>query len=392
MPPVTVAKWRPVAVAIATGAGCVLWCLTLKTVDAGGHAIPWYLTLFGLSGLCLRLLRARNWQPNDAVHHTGFRNREPLNILEALSISFLVAAVVVYSFACLSIFLPKKPLVSRRQVVDIELTSLTDKVDNEELLPGETEAEPVRKHVGDLVTMQGTLQPQPAAASSTAREESQKKAEPSKVFKKPQEQPKTPAPPTVSSSPLVPPIVTPLGVQPPVKPQPMSMPANWSTQVVKNFTPRRTSAPKDKNGPMFEEMQPPELVEMVDNEGSTESTKNTQVGGRSSGGTGAKSELNTYLKELHKKIKTAWAPPRGQSRKAEILFRIKKPGRLVSIKVVRSSGDNDTDEAAMHAVTAAVKAQPDLPAAYDAPWLDVMYNFNYTADGLQELTPKTDSD
>lgn len=382
-------RWRPVAVAFTTALSCVFWCLTLSKLDAGNHAFPWYATLVAISILCLgALLRGSRFGADDAVHVTGFRNREPLKLLEALAISYLVASLILYLFAMLSIYMPKKQPIVSRHVVDIEFTSLTDRKDNEALLPGEQQTEEIRKRTGDLVTVQGTFTPRPAApvTPTSTREQPKPLPEKKREFVRSQEPVRKPVPPpTVASTPVAPPIRTPLGIQKPVNPQPLAMPSNWATQVVQKFPPRKVSQKREEDTPMFEEVQPPELVEMVDNDGSTESTKISQGGGRSTGGTGAQSELNTYLKELHKKIKTAWVPPRGQSRRAEILFRIKKPGRLSSIKLVKSSGDNETDEAAMQAVTAAVKGQPDLPPSFQSQWLDVIYTFNYTADELQEV-------
>lgn len=385
-------RWRPVLSAGLAAVGCVFFCLTLSKMNAGLQALPWYVTLGALAVLALGSVRRSGgfFNCTDAVHVTGFRNREPLNILESLAASYLVAALILYSFACLSLWLPKKPVLTKH-VVDIEFTSLTDRVDNQEVLPGEIQPEEVRKRTGDLVTAQGSLQPNATPQAAAERQEPEKKIlEKHKTYSKPETAPKPLAPPAVSSTPVIPPVATPLGFQPPAKSQPLSMPSSWSTQVVKNLPPQPRTAVKD--GPMFEEVQPPELVEMVDNEGSVDATKITQMGGRSSGGTGAKSDLNTYLKELHKKIKTAWAPPRGQSRRAEILFRIAKPGRLTSLRLVKSSGDGETDEAAMHAVAEAVKGQPDLPPAYAMPYLDVLYTFNYTADELQEVGKPSNGD
>lgn len=383
--PADIAGWRPLMTATACGLGLTLFCLTLSRVDAGGHALPWYITMALLSLLCWRYAQSRYWQSNDAIHVTGFRNREPLNILEALAFSYLCAAAILYACACLSLMVPKKPPVLSRHIVDIEFSSLTDRVDNEEILPGEKEIEDLRKRTGDLVTVQGTLQPQPAKQPVSTRQEETRVVEKQADFRRPQESRTDVAPPAVPVTPVITTLQTPQGVQPPAKQQPLSMPATWATQVVKNLPQKTHHTPRDSNAPMFEEVQPPELVEMVDNDGTTESTKLNQTGGRSSGGTGAKSDLNTYLKELHKKIKTAWTPPKGQSRRAEILFRIGKPGKLVSIKLVKTSGDNETDEAAMQAVTAAVKAQGNLPPSYEALWLDIMYTFNYTAEELHEL-------
>jgi TonB family protein len=134
----------------------------------------------------------------------------------------------------------------------------------------------------------------------------------------------------------------------------------------------------------MEEVQPPELVEIVNNEGD-QSFNLWQPGGNSTSGSGAHSELTNYLKELNRKIRRAWSPPRGQSRRAEILFRIKRSGTLALLRVLRSSGDPQADEAALQAITAS-SPFGGLPADYKLSYIDVAYKFNYTVDQLSEVT------
>src|SRR5262249_60732732 len=57
----------------------------------------------------------------------------------------------------------------------------------------------------------------------------------------------------------------------------------------------------------MEEVAPPELVELVDNEGDS-GVDVWQAGGRSTGGKGGHSELTLYLKEPNPRIKTAQSP------------------------------------------------------------------------------------
>jgi outer membrane biosynthesis protein TonB len=136
--------------------------------------------------------------------------------------------------------------------------------------------------------------------------------------------------------------------------------------------------------PLFEEMvQQPELVELIENDGAHTNTNVFQNGGRSEGGTGAANDLNNYIKDLHKRIKNCWSPPRGQSRHAKLLFRIQKNGQLSFVKLLISSGDAETDTAAINSVRTATSQHP-LPADYGFPYLDVQYVFNYAADELKE--------
>ena len=109
-----------------------------------------------------------------------------------------------------------------------------------------------------------------------------------------------------------------------------------------------------------------------------------QAGGHSKGGTGSPSTLATYLKDLHRRIKRAWVPPVGETRTAQILFRIKRGGNLTSIKLERSSGNTDSDEAAMAAI-ASCSPFKSLPDDYPGEYLDLEYTFNYTVDRLSEM-------
>jgi TonB family protein len=135
--------------------------------------------------------------------------------------------------------------------------------------------------------------------------------------------------------------------------------------------------------PVLEEVAPPEMMEITENQGDN-GNDTYQPGGRSSGGTGKKTQLIGYLKELHRRIKHAWTPPAGEERSAEILFRIRKNGTLASIKLVASSGDSDADASAMRAI-AACSPFKSLPTDYPAAYLDLQYTFNYKVDELSEV-------
>ncbi|MCC7528326.1 MAG: TonB C-terminal domain-containing protein, partial [Candidatus Melainabacteria bacterium] len=123
--------------------------------------------------------------------------------------------------------------------------------------------------------------------------------------------------------------------------------------------------------------------EVVDNEGDA-GIEIFQAGGRSAGGKGAPSSLQDYLKLLHKRIKRAWSPPNGDPRVAQILFRITKAGKLKQIRLVRSSGNSDCDEAAMNAICACAPFK-GLPPDFPSDCLDIKYTFNYKVDSLSEV-------
>lgn len=136
--------------------------------------------------------------------------------------------------------------------------------------------------------------------------------------------------------------------------------------------------------PFLEEVPPPELMEVMDNDDDKNAATGV-AGERSKGGAGTASPLSTYLKEVQKRIRHAWAPPPDKTRTAQILFRIKRTGKLVSVKLIASSGDSDADASAMHAITACSPFKA-LPGGFSSDYLDLLYTFNYRADALSEVS------
>ncbi len=133
----------------------------------------------------------------------------------------------------------------------------------------------------------------------------------------------------------------------------------------------------------MEEVKPPEMVEVTENDGDT-SYNHWQDGGRSNNGTGISSSLVEYLKELHKRLKHAWSPPPGTVHHIKVVFRLDANGALVSTQLIQSSGSKAADDSALAAIK---KATPcgELPDDYPHQFLDLAYTFNYTADELTEV-------
>jgi TonB family protein len=133
----------------------------------------------------------------------------------------------------------------------------------------------------------------------------------------------------------------------------------------------------------MEEVKPPELVEVTENEGDN-SSNSWQDGGSSNQGTGISSSLTEYLKDLHRKLKHAWSPPPGTVHHIKVIFRLDTNGSLVSTKLIQSSGNSVADDSAVAAIK---KAAPfgELPGDYPHEFLDLAYTFNYTTDELSEI-------
>jgi len=375
--------------ALAVFAGCIFWFLTLAILHATTEGLPWYVTSASISIVCALVVA----QPRASrFYFRKDKALEPLSLMETWAIAYLGAAVALYAWVFLHSLMPPSKEPKLVQFVDIQLVSPTDFRDQKSPLPGSQEQDQLRKRQSDRITAQGALLAKQVAAVSRKRDQSKVEAS---ANEKPVPQDVQPKPAQkTSSAPALTPLVSPSAERPLapkqekvsdrlfVKPMPRLVP-------VQSGTPTKSplgGSPVQQ--PLFEEVQPPEMVEMIENDGAIEAAASFQSGGSSAGGKGAANALAVYIKELHRRIKQGWAPPRGQSRQAGILFRIKKDGRLSFLKLTTTSGDSDTDEAAIKAVMSAVKTHA-LPPGYTLPYLDVQYTFNYTADEIKEVNGNT---
>ena len=88
-------------------------------------------------------------------------------------------------------------------------------------------------------------------------------------------------------------------------------------------------------------------------------------------------DFGPYMRELQRRIKQNWHPPKGQeSRRVVLLFKIAKDGSLLSCKVDKTSGIPNVDQAAIDAVklTSPFKS---LPANYKGSSVDIQFSFDY---------------
>lgn len=372
----------PVVIIIASGA----WCCAFACTGVGREGLPWYVTIATIA--CGAAVGA-NISTRVPAYLVG--DRAPVETRETFAASYLMAAI----FICVVSFvhthlLPPQP-TKQVQIVDIELTSFEDAADRKSPLPGTVVQEEQKRTRSDQITSQGSLEShepprkdqheQAMARPAEAAPLSRQKANPEKGAGKARQpvendhqsraedetinqhreavQPDNQALAAVSRQ---------TQSSPPAQVRPASRPSQLQT------------------GEAFmEEVAPPELVEVVENEGVATNTSTFVAGGASSGGKGAGNDLYRYLKDLHRRIKSNWQPPRGQDRRAEILFRIRKSGQLAFVKVVRTSGDSETDAASLTAVANACRNMP-LPQGYKHDYLDVQYTFNYRVDELTEVT------
>ncbi|HEY9870600.1 MAG TPA: TonB family protein [Candidatus Obscuribacterales bacterium] len=360
----------------AIAASSLVWIGGLLMQAPGSGVLPWCITLAASGAIALAATGRSRSVPLALVRAGETR---PLTFVESYALTYIALSFVL----CLGIIahlLSPAPRIIKPQIVDIELTSLADFRKQDSLLPSTEERTTLRKRTSpDQAAVQGSLAAPPASAR-TARDRRPDSRSPRHATKAAilarHSQIETREARAASPD-------APSQLAAPVRRQEefnVLVPPPAVSRRTALDVPSRTEA---ADAPFMEEVAPPELVELVDNDGD-DGKDVWQPGGRSSGGRGARSELAAYLKELNKRIKRSWEPPRGISRTAEIFFRVRRQGTLALLRLVRSSGDPEADEAALRAVAAALPFRA-LPPEYSASYLDVKYTFNYLADGLTEV-------
>ena len=92
-------------------------------------------------------------------------------------------------------------------------------------------------------------------------------------------------------------------------------------------------------------------------------------------------DFGPYMRELQRRIKLNWDPPKGnESKTVVLLFKIARDGRLLSCRVNRSSGLPSADQAAIKAVELTAPFRP-LPADFKGQNIDIQFTFDYRVFG-----------
>lgn len=92
-------------------------------------------------------------------------------------------------------------------------------------------------------------------------------------------------------------------------------------------------------------------------------------------------DFGPYMRELQRRIKMNWDPPKGnESKRVVLLFKIARDGRLLSARVFKSSGIPNSDKAALNAVELTAPFRP-LPADFKGASIDIQFTFDYNVFG-----------
>ena len=88
-------------------------------------------------------------------------------------------------------------------------------------------------------------------------------------------------------------------------------------------------------------------------------------------------DFGPYMRELQRRIKMNWDPPKGnESKRVVLLFKISKDGRLLSVGIHKSSGLPAADNAAINAVKLTAPFRP-LPPEFRGNSVDIQFTFDY---------------
>lgn len=95
-------------------------------------------------------------------------------------------------------------------------------------------------------------------------------------------------------------------------------------------------------------------------------------------------DFGPYMRELQRRIKMNWDPPKGnESKRVVLLFKIAKDGRLLSLRVFKSSGVPSADKAALSAVELSAPFRR-LPPEFRDPSIDIQFTFDYNVFGASQ--------
>ncbi len=117
-----------------------------------------------------------------------------------------------------------------------------------------------------------------------------------------------------------------------------------------------------------------ELKEQVTGKSSVKQTVNSSQG-RPGIATLLVTDFGPYMRELQRRIKMNWNPPKGsESEQTVLIFKIAKDGSLLSCNIAKSSGNNKFDNAALNAVKHTVPFRK-LPYDYKEDSVEIILKF-----------------
>jgi len=86
------------------------------------------------------------------------------------------------------------------------------------------------------------------------------------------------------------------------------------------------------------------------------------------------------MSDLQRRIKRCWYPPTGpETKRVKVIFALSRNGELSNLRIIRTSGINMADNAALKAVENAAPFRPLPPGAPSS--VDIEFTFDYNVMG-----------
>lgn len=94
--------------------------------------------------------------------------------------------------------------------------------------------------------------------------------------------------------------------------------------------------------------------------------------------------FKNYMHDMQLKIKKNWTPPKyDTSKKTVLLFTVKRNGEIENIRVEKSSGSKDSDNAAIEALQKSLPLAPFAPEIKEEK-VDIMFSFDYNVLNVKD--------
>jgi len=203
----------------------------------------------------------------------------------------------------------------------------------------------------------------------------------------------TPTPPPVAAAPPAPPAPTPPPTAEPLPVQPRERASDLSqlnpvppapSQPVTEVLPAERPSDASQLGPPVTASAPSNGAGIQGRGASGLANPTQSAPNPPSVAARANVDWGPWLAALQRKVEQNWIPGQtGTSRRTVVIFTVGRAGELQSIRLARTSGSQQTDDAALTAIQRAAPFLP-LPEAYEGN--SVTINFTFDINVLGQLT------
>jgi len=167
----------------------------------------------------------------------------------------------------------------------------------------------------------------------------------------------------------------------PKTPNPEQKPANRPSAVTERSPARTTAKTQPRSSGAASKLGGPLTLS------SRDLAANANRSNRGTAGIDARQDIDmgSYLQQLQRQVRQQWIPGMTQnSRQTVVFFTVTRSGQVTNLRIVRPSGSNTTDTAAISAIRRAAPFAP-LPSGFAYNSLKISFTFNINVSGGLDL-------